>query len=476
MNRYRVILTSAIIVFILLIGAGFLYRLPPERRPEFIPGIPGLDTPPEGGVELTFWGLYDNSSVYKSILEEFEKETGHIVEYKKFSDAQEYERKLLTSLTSGENPHIFTIHNTWIPRYQGRFSPLPKDLIKEYEDFKKVFGEFPRVASQPKKYYRPELFVDEVKRQFAPAVSTDLIQNGQILGLPFSLNSLVLFYNEDMLSKERLIGPPTTWNEFQTYTKELTETSPSGEIKRAGACIGTANNVNRSSDILAALIMQSGTKMVSEDKTRVLFAQNQTNPSGETFNPGARALRFYTDFADPTKEVYSWNKDQHYSIDAFAEEDCAMLINYSYQTPELENKNPELDFETAQLPQLEKGDRRIDYANYWAHTVNSQIDQEHKEAAWEFILFMQRKKYLMSYLYRTGHPTPRTDLVEWQKDQMSSILASISQVPTAQSWYQSDNEEIELILNKAIKKVNLETASVREAIHSAAERINRLMQ
>src|SRR6185369_16413812 len=106
--------------------------------------------------------------------------------------------------------------------------------------------------------------------------------------------------------------------------------------------IGTAKNINRSTDILALLMLQSGTQMTSQGNTSATFSRPVNNQS-----VGESALQYYTDFANPSKQLYTWNDSQHYSIDAFQEGKVAMMFNYSHTTDVLRAKSSRLNFAVA---------------------------------------------------------------------------------------------------------------------------------
>ena len=55
-------------------------------------------------------------------------------------------------------------------------------------------------------------------------------------------------------------------------------------------------------------------------------------------------LKFYTDFADPLKDVYSWNKSFSNSRDAFSAENLVFYLGYASELQSLINKNPNQNF------------------------------------------------------------------------------------------------------------------------------------
>jgi len=108
-------------------------------------------------VELEFWGVFDDSSIYAPLIESFNQENKHITinYYKKNSET--YEKDLLEAMATGRGPDIYMIHNTWIPRYEEKLLGVPSELIT-IKDFQ-------------------ENFVDVVYKDF--------IVDGYIAALPF---------------------------------------------------------------------------------------------------------------------------------------------------------------------------------------------------------------------------------------------------------------------------------------------------
>jgi ABC-type glycerol-3-phosphate transport system substrate-binding protein len=67
--------------------------------------------------------------------------------------------------------------------------------------------------------------------------------------------------------------------------------------------------------------------------------------------PLATVLRFFTQFADPTKSSYSWNDFNGKADDQFVAEKLAMYIGYSSEFQTLKARNPKANFEMSFLPQ-----------------------------------------------------------------------------------------------------------------------------
>jgi len=235
--------------------------------------------------------------------------------------------------------------------------------------------------------------------------------------------------------------------------------------------MGTAENINRSTDILTLLMLQTGTKMTNDDYTQATFNQ-KIRLKEQTFSPGQEALRFYTDFSNP-KRVYCWNRQMPYSIDAFYQGKTAMMINYSHHIETIRDKASYFNFGLAPVPQIKDRDFDVNYANYWGLAVSKNSD--YPIAAWKFIVYLTQRENLKKYLEQAKRPAPRRDLIEWQKtDPDLGIFAN--QALSAQSWHQVDNQAIEKIFADMIKSVVLGEATIEQAINKAADQVTVLMK
>ena len=130
---------------------------------------------------------------------------------------------------------------------------------------------------------------------------SDVVINNKIYGLPLSVDTLAMYYNQDLLDASGVVEVPQYWNnDFQQTVKKITKLDLKGNILQSGIALGTARNIERFSDILSVLMIQNGAIMMS-DSGQILFNTVPANSQNKNYNPGQMALRFYNDFADPVK-------------------------------------------------------------------------------------------------------------------------------------------------------------------------------
>ncbi|MEK7525755.1 MAG: extracellular solute-binding protein, partial [Patescibacteria group bacterium] len=284
-------------------------------------------------VTLQFWGVFDTRASFERTIREFQGLYPNVkIQYTQLN-YEDYERTLIDKLAAGQGPDILMIHNTWLPKHGDKLMPLDESW-RDVND-------------------NPLMTIRDFKTTFVDVAAQDLVFNGRIYSLPLYVDTLALYYNKDLLNGASLTRPPVTWDDFNTSVEKLTRLDSSGNIVQSGAAIGTARNINRSTDILMSLMIQSGTQMTNPENTSATFTRSVDNQ-----RIGEIALQYYTDFTKPEKRTYSWNDAQHYSIDAFAEGTTAMMFNYSHQISLLRAKSPRLNFSVAPIPQLSSSDPR----------------------------------------------------------------------------------------------------------------------
>ncbi len=394
-------------------------------------------------VSLTIWGVFDDEDAFTQTISAYQRtHPATRITYRKMDarDPKRYEQDLLEAFATGRGPDVFFIHHTWLPRYRDKLQAAPADVLpfKQFQD------------------------------SFVDVAIEDLTAEGKIYAAPLYVDTLALYYNKDFLNSANIAQLPVTWNDFLAAVPKLRQFGPTGTVVRAAATMGAAKNINRSTDILALLMMQSGTQIVDRKTRQVVVNETRTLSNGKPLQPGVEALRFYTDFTDPLNaNVYTWglSSNFHWSVDAFAEESAAMTFHYAYELPVFRQKNPNLRLGIAKMPQIQNRERDVNYANYWAPGVSFQ--SKNARAAWEFLAFAASRDGVVSYLQATRRPTARRDLVnELKTDPDLGIFHE--QSLTAKSFYQYDSAAVEQILADAIESVVRREKTVREAVDVAA--------
>lgn len=424
-------------------------------------------------IELDYWRVFDDSDDFKNIIAEYQALHPNVkINYRKLR-YEEYEQAMLEAWAEDRGPDIFSIHNTWVGKYASKIEPMPESVKLAY-----VTSRNPKTGAVESADYRNSALLTpfDVRNMFTETVYQDTVRAGQVMGLPLSLDTLALFYNRTMLDNAGIIQVPGTWLDMKEAVKKLTIQDDTGDILQSGIALGAADNINRSVDILSLLMMQNGTDMTTSSGRGVVFDKASPYIDDKNHMPGVDATRFYTDFALPSKEVYSWNEDMPDAVSAFVNGKLAFLIGYSYQLPLIKTQGARLNLGVAPIPHINPDGTdalgsQVNFASYWLETVSKKA--KNTDYAWDFVKFATSRERAEKFLSTTEKPTALRSLVDSQKaDPAMSVFAS--QVLTARSWYRGrDAIVVEDIMRDVIRNVVKGEQLPEEALQYAAKRINR---
>ncbi|MEK7656112.1 MAG: extracellular solute-binding protein [Patescibacteria group bacterium] len=432
-------------------------------------------------VELNVWAVIDDLDAYQSIVNDYRALHPNVsVNYRRLRN-EEYESELLNALAEDRGPDIFMIHNTWIGKYQPKILPMPLftnvavqtvvGTVKKEVTFQLATDRSISVKQYKNDY--PEAVSKDTVRTINVSTDPDKRQMEQrIMAVPVSVDTLAMYVNKDLLNTAGIPTVPSEWSAFQQAIPKLVKQDSQGKLLQYGAGIGTGYNVERSPDILSVLMMQNGSEMSAEDGTPTFGLIPSALAGLRDRPPAYQALEFYTDFANPGKEVYTWNKDQPNSLEAFLQGKSAFFFGYSYHLPTIRARAPKLNLGIAPLPQIE-GNPTVNYANYWTWTVSKKTKSP--DIAWNFLNFMIKPEEAKKYLDTAKRPAAIKSLLADQlEDEDIGVFAS--QVLTAKSWYYGDDpgameDALEQLVENVIDGVEEIPTAVQNAVSKVSQTI-----
>jgi ABC-type glycerol-3-phosphate transport system substrate-binding protein len=289
--------------------------------------------------QVTVWGTFDESriqAVLRAAAETDDRLTG--VTYVR-KDSATYESDLVNALASGTGPDLFFLRDDWA-----------------LYDSAKTIHISPAQMSET-----------QFRNTFLDAALPFLAADGA-MAVPLVADPLVMYWNKDIFASANLATPPVYWNDFGTLGPKLTVQKDSGVITRSAFALGEYQNIANAKGILSTLIMQAGGAVSTRDATGKV--QSGLSPQqGGGSQPSLAALRFYTDFADPAKEYYSWNRALPEARTAFAQGIVAVYIGYASEAILIKQANPNLNFSMAPVPQLRDAGTPKNYAHVYALAI-----------------------------------------------------------------------------------------------------------
>lgn len=242
----------------------------PEKSKDGAPVLAGT---------VRIWGTVSRSDLAGAISIINERNEGLKIIYEE-KDPRTYREDLLNAFAFGGVPDLLL---------------LSQDLIMTYED-KIVLIPF---TSFPERNYSDT---------YLRAADIFKKSNG-FLGFPLFIDPLVLYYNQDTLETAGFTAPPKYWSDFYKYVPYLTEKNEAQQIVRSGVALGEFTNVKNAKEIFLSLLLQLNNNVIFQNAS-YKYDVKLNQPSDISTKPASQSLRFYSEFSDPLKSVYSWNKSK----------------------------------------------------------------------------------------------------------------------------------------------------------------------
>ena len=267
------------------------------------------------GIPVVIWGTLAQSD-FDSVTNEITQgsDSMKMTYVEKRTDT--FYQQLIEALASGTGPDIVLLPQDLIMRFRDKILPIP-------------YASMPLRTFSDTFIQESELFLDA---------------NG-ILAVPFTVDPLVMYWNRDMLTNAGLALPPKTWNEFITLVPKLTVKDKNVNILKSAVALGEYRNITNAKDIISALFLQTGNKIMGQT----------VGGFGSTLRPASLssigAINFYTDFANPVKPDYSWNRALPNSLDMFVAGDLAFYFGFASEIGKIRDRNPNLNFDVTYFPQ-----------------------------------------------------------------------------------------------------------------------------
>ncbi len=393
-------------------------------------------------ITLEYWTVYDDVDTINALADAYRQDHPYITFKIRQFRADEFYQQFVEALADGTGPDIISVQNKSLGQYQSKLAVMPQSV--EDTTVKVVQGQF----SNQTVYNNQTITLPNataIGKEYVQAVGQDVVRNNKVYGLPLSFDTLALYYNKDLLDRVGIAEPPKTWDEFVADVQKLTkfDKANNNKIIQAGAALGVGNNVPASEDILYVLFRQSGVPFVGSNGKAVF-----NNTGGTTIEQSGpfTVLDFYTDFANPTKDRYTWNAGIENALDNFTHGSVAFFFGYYYNYPLIKQRAPQLNFDVVAIPQLNTNSP-VNAANYWVQTVP--LKSPHQAQAWAFLNYIAHSNANKAYLQKSARPAA---IRSYLASQLQAANAGATSTPAvlspfaaqalvAESWYKGANYE-----------------------------------
>ncbi|MDD8017114.1 MAG: sugar ABC transporter substrate-binding protein [Bacteroidota bacterium] len=386
---------------------------------------------------LKFWAMGNEGEMVSQMIPEFERANPGIhvvVQQIPWTAAHE---KLLTAFAGGSLPDVFQLGNTWLPEFT---------VLNTLE---------------PLQPYVNNSSVIQLNDYFSGVLKTNIIDS-TLYGIPWYVDTRVVYYRKDFLRAAGYNAPPRTWAEVLRLCEIIQKQAKDKGIVRYPFFFPTNEWVPA-----IALGMQSGGKFLRNNNTRGNF-------SGPEFHKAFELLaKFYQKEYSPSGMQLITNL-----YNSFSDGLIALYITGPWNIGEFTRRiPPELQNEwmTAPLPSMDTTYPGNSLPLGTSLVINK--NGKHKEAAWKFIEFLGSRQQSIRFYNITGNLPPRKSA--WEDTSLAhnihiqafyQQLQRVEPLPQVSEW-----EQIVIRLQIYVEYIATGTLTVDEALKKFDAEVDQML-
>ncbi len=407
-------------------------------------GFGGEENPYGTSVEI--WGTLDGRA-FDTVLNALgdEDDNFQVVSYSE-KDPRTFRDELINAVAEGRGPDAIVLSHDMLISERAKLYPIPYKTLP----------------------------LRDIKDRYVDGAEIFSLSDG-MYGFPFAVDPLVMYWNRDLFSSAGLATPPATWEQMVSRDvpalAKVTQ-SPIFTVEQAALAFGEYANVQNAPEILLMLLLQAGSQLITEstDGYKVLINQS----SGQTARPPATAaLDFYTQFANPARAVYTWNRSLATDRSAFLAEDLALYFGFGSEYAGIRAGNPNFNFDATSIPQGSGVSIKKSYGTFYALSILRSSDNF---AGTYLALAKISEGERASALAETlgFAPVHRASLALGATDPFRQTMYTMALI--ARGFLNPSPSASEDIIKTMIEDVTSGRTGISEAAADASDRFNQLLR
>lgn len=323
------------------------------------------------GVTLEFWGLGREGEVVVQLLPDFHRRHPNIrVEIQQIPWTAAHE-KLLTGVAGDATPDLSQLGNTWVPELVALNALEPLDSW--------IAGTPAASRVDPTDY-------------FAGVWATNVL-DGTLYGVPWYVDTRVVFYRKDILARAGFLEPPQTWAEWERALARVQEVAGKGNY----SILLPTNEFEQ----LLVFGLQQDAPLLTENGTRGNFRSPEFR----------RAFTFYVDMFRKGWAPVAADTQISNVWDEFAKGYFTFYISGPWQIGEFKRRLPasaQDDWMTFPMP----GPNGPGVSVAGGSSLVLFRDSPHKAEAWKLVEYLSEPAVQARFYEITGNLPPRKSA--WQ--------------------------------------------------------------
>ena len=387
--------------------------------------------------QVTIWGIYPQSIVQNYLDSATAKNTEITVIYRQ-KNGDTFRTELIEALASGQAPDIIISDSEHMFSFRDKLYTIP-------------------FATYSERLYR-DSFID--------GASIFLSKEG-VVAVPLTVDPIVLYYNKNLLAGQNYVVPPTTWTGLVQSLPRFVKKDARGVLNQTAIGLGESDNIDHFKDIISALFLQTGNPVVALNPNTDEYEQKiSIGTNGQDELATAKALDFYTSFANQASSSFSWSRTLPSTLDTFLSGKSAFYLGRASELFTIQARNPNLSFDVTTIFQADGATRPVTYGVFsGASIVKSTANFN---AAYSILGTLSTKEFTQYLSSSISIPGVRRDLLlEQQKNPY--VQAYFKAALSAFAWPDLDSKHSETIFRDMIRNVNSGRSNSTQAIRTAAE-------
>lgn len=393
-------------------------------------------------VTVTMWGTLPETDFYAWYSKTPTGQNQNITLTYVYKRSDTFDQDFVEALADGTGPDIIFLPHEKILEHQQRIFPIPYTTLSERQ-YRDMFIEGSEIFLGPQGAY----------------------------ALPLIVDPLVMYWNRDLFRNAGISEVPRYWDEFPTLSTKLTKRDAAGNIVESAVALGEFSNIYRAKEIISTLLLQAGTpitRRISQGVESVLPNNNVTGGG----NPADAALTFYTQFANPAKDINSWNRSFPSSLTTFASGDLATFFALASDIFAIQARNPNLNFDVALIPQPRDVTVRMTYGRMEGLAIVKQSSDI--AGAYRVIQELTSSDSIALLQETLKLPPVRRDVLTRRPgDAYQSVFYDSALISRA--WLSPTPQTTDTIFRTMIEAVTSGRLRMSEAIRAAHDELNRAL-
>ena len=392
------------------------------------------------GDRIVVWGTLSQeafTAVFKDISAT--DRAFSVVEYRQF-DETAFDFELVNAIAEGRSPDLIVLSSNAMTTHRSKLLPISYDNLTER--------------------YIKDTFID--------GVGVFMFDEGTY-GLPFAVDPLVMYWNRDALASAGIAQAPRTWEELlSSVVAKLTVRDTSKNIHKSGLAFGEFRNVAHAKEVLLLLSLQTGSKMISAVANSYNVTLNEAQGDSTINPPLEAAVQFFTLFSNVDNQLYSWNRAMMRDSEAFLSGDLALYFGFGSEYQSLQQKNPNLNFDVASVPQGEQATALRTYGEFYSFAIPKA--STHVQEAFAVANVLTTKDSVNALTHSLRMAPVRSDLIaEGDENPYRSVILQSALI--ARGWLDPGVAKSNNIFMRLIEGVVSNSMGINDAVGDAIGRL-----